>query len=108
VNGDTRHVLRCPVAREALAEKLPRPGRFDPAIVELRGDCKVERELRDDGRFRDRGIADDVECFSDILNAEFHGVIRCCCFDEPCSGGGSLSTPDIGKAYGYRWRGNRR
>ena len=80
VNGDARHLLRCTVTRDAQAQKLPRLGRFDRGAVcaKLRGNREVERELRDDGGFRARGIADDVECFSDIPNAEFHGVIHCC------------------------------
>jgi hypothetical protein len=65
------------VARDAQVQKLPRLGGFDRGAVraELRGNREVERELRDDRGFLARGIADDVENFSEILNAELHGVI---------------------------------
>jgi hypothetical protein len=75
VNGDARHLPRCPVARDAQAQKLPRPGGFDAVGAELRGDSEVERELRDDGGFLARAIADDAECFSKMLNVDFHAVV---------------------------------
>jgi hypothetical protein len=61
------------VARDAQAQKLPRPGGFDRGAVraKLCGDGEVECELGDDGGFLTRAIADDVECFSKFSMLSF-------------------------------------
>ncbi len=95
MDGDAWHLLRCPVARDAEAQKLPLPGGVDAVRAELRGNREVERELRDDGRFLACAIADDVECLSNMFNAEFHGVIHYCRIGEAWLRTGGLSTAPI-------------
>jgi hypothetical protein len=72
VNGDARHLLRCPVARNAQAQKLLRSGGIDPIWAEARRHRKVERELRNDSGLLARGVADYIQRFTEVFDAEFH------------------------------------
>jgi hypothetical protein len=65
----------------------------------LRGNREVEHELRDDGGLLARAIAHDVKCFSEILNAELHGVIsigrRMVAQRQPVNGGFTAALLDF-------------
>jgi hypothetical protein len=83
VNGDARHLLRCPVARDAQAQKLLRFDGLDPVWAESRRDREVERELRNDSGFLARGVADHIDRFTEVFDAEFHRAASIC-FDGRC------------------------
>jgi hypothetical protein len=71
------------MTRDAQTQQLPRPGGLDLVRAEWGGDREVEGELRTDGGFLARAIADDVECFPKSSILIFTASSRlCCCFDE--------------------------